>query len=65
MCTNCPSMVGRRGSLEKTGASIVSPFSGLQNPLVSQSVKGQGMPSSRTSAKMLWYYMPPSPIIPQ
>ena len=26
-----------------------------QNPLVVQSVKGQGMPSSRTREKMLWY----------
>ena len=65
VCTNCPSMVGRRGSLEKTGASIVKPFSGLQKPLVSQSVKGQGMPSSRTSAKMLWYCVPHSSVSSQ
>ena len=28
---------------------------GLQNPLRDQGVNGQGMSSSRTSAKMLWY----------
>ena len=40
--------------LEKTGASVVSPW-GDQKPLVVQSVKGFSMPSSRTRAKMLWY----------
>lgn len=54
VCTNWPSMVGRRGLAENTGASMVSP-SGDQKPLVSQSVKGHSMPSSRTKAKMLWY----------
>lgn len=47
-------MVGSRGRRENTGASVVSPW-GDQNPLVVQSVKGQGMPSSLTSENMLWY----------
>ena len=50
--TNCPSRVGYCSWREKTGASVVSPL-GLQNPLVVQSVNGQGIPSSRTKAKML------------
>ena len=54
VCTNWPSMVGSWGLRENTGASVVSP-SGDQKPLVVQSVKGEGMPSSLTSANMLWY----------
>lgn len=49
---NCPSRVGYCCWREKTGASVVSPL-GLQKPLVVQSVKGQGIPSSRIKAKML------------
>lgn len=52
VCINCPSSVGYCCCLEKTGASVVSPL-GLQKPLVVQSVKGQGMPSSLTMAKIL------------
>jgi hypothetical protein len=54
VCTNCPSSAGSCGWRENTGASVVSP-AGDQNPLVVQSVSGHGMPSSRSSAKMLWY----------
>lgn len=52
---NWPSPVGYCCWREKTGASVVRPL-GLQKPLVVQSVKGQGIPSSRIKAKMLWYY---------
>ena len=54
VCTNCPSIVGSRICWLNTGASMVSPCSGLQKPEVSQSVKASSMPSSRTREKMLW-----------
>ena len=56
VCTNWPSMVGSRILLLKTGASMVRPCSGLQKPLVSQSVRASWMPSSSSRAKMLWYW---------
>ena len=43
--TNWPSSVGRRGSLEKTGASVVRP-AGLQKPLVVKSPRGHLPPRS-------------------
>jgi len=49
-----PTRVGSRVCLLNTGASVTKPL-GLQKPLVVQSVRGQGPPSSLSSAKMLWY----------